>query len=697
MEKKTTNNGGQKKNGEKTGEKPSEKTEGTQQKNNNTEGGGPKKKGPPKIDVSLLQQPMQVSMRGVNMILKCMEDGTKEMKDLLMKECDVIFECKVCRSMFRGLPNLLSHKRSFCIKQYVDQRTEFPRENPSDTCYVKPTEPDPQYAEPEDEVTVAEVRARRGRMRDPILFALSKNLVEPKNPPPGPLPLNSIIDTLPENVKISTDLSPGKLQQLNSSSLSVELSPLKTHMKQLISPTLTSMAKVVDSLPSYPGAVKRENDAEDDSSSSSSSSLETSMDSLNKSHNTQMDMLRSMKNVDLERNRCLQCRKSFLQWQYLLSHMRTKHAAERKLYKCTLCETVFQYTRSIGRHLARRHKKSHKEIAELVNKIRESPIMVKSENALKAVKANKQNHKGKTAPGNGGVFKSSFSLITCRMCNKVFGKKSTRDNHEKGCYKRISGNIGNNGNNGVGPHVVKRGRGRPRKNPPVVVTPEVNGPVVVNGTSPTNQKPASPTQVNGTPNRRKSAAPCKVIQNVDESYDSSSDNENDDIDDMINGTPTYDPQPVNPKRGRGRPPNINRQPSSKSGSDGENVKTKIKSQKKAESPNLNLVSPQHIKKEGKASGKVKRTGYTEKFQDIAKPYMDSSGLKCLICGQLFLLRPTLITHVCSQHLQMRRFKCTLCNWKALFKSEVVIHLRHKHHQETGTKVKDKLMCFVEAL
>ena len=95
--------------------------------------------------------------------------------------------------------------------------------------------------------------------------------------------------------------------------------------------------------------------------------------------------------------------------------------------------------------------------------------------------------------------------------------------------------------------------------------------------------------------------------------------------------------------------------------------------------------------------KVMRTGYTERFADIAQPYMDSKNVKCLVCGQMFLLKPALITHVCSQHLQMRRFRCTLCNWKGLFKSEVVIHLRHKHHRETGTKVKDKLLPYVESL
>ena len=36
------------------------------------------------------------------------------MVDVLLNECNVIYECKVCFNMFRSLANLISHKRSFC-------------------------------------------------------------------------------------------------------------------------------------------------------------------------------------------------------------------------------------------------------------------------------------------------------------------------------------------------------------------------------------------------------------------------------------------------------------------------------------------------------------------------------------------------------------------------------------------------------
>ncbi|CAG5119214.1 unnamed protein product [Candidula unifasciata] len=75
-----------------------------------------------KLDISLLRTPIQISGKPIEQVLNSIHYGSPELRCLLMDECDLIFECKVCRALFRDLPNFVSHKRAYCTKSALETR-----------------------------------------------------------------------------------------------------------------------------------------------------------------------------------------------------------------------------------------------------------------------------------------------------------------------------------------------------------------------------------------------------------------------------------------------------------------------------------------------------------------------------------------------------------------------------------------------
>lgn len=67
-----------------------------------------------KPDHTILKPPIQTTITGLKQAIHALENSTPEIRDYMIHECNLIYECKACLNMFRSLANFIAHKRTFC-------------------------------------------------------------------------------------------------------------------------------------------------------------------------------------------------------------------------------------------------------------------------------------------------------------------------------------------------------------------------------------------------------------------------------------------------------------------------------------------------------------------------------------------------------------------------------------------------------
>ncbi|XP_063843680.1 uncharacterized protein LOC135090657 [Scylla paramamosain] len=70
------------------------------------------------------------SMNGVVNVAELLLTATDEVRKLILNECDMVLQCKVCKILFSSVDNFLTHKRIYCQEEFAD-RTLFHRATPA--------------------------------------------------------------------------------------------------------------------------------------------------------------------------------------------------------------------------------------------------------------------------------------------------------------------------------------------------------------------------------------------------------------------------------------------------------------------------------------------------------------------------------------------------------------------------------------
>ncbi|KAK7475887.1 hypothetical protein BaRGS_00032855 [Batillaria attramentaria] len=100
------------------------------------------------IDFSVIRTAIEAGGKMIDQLMNGVHYGSPEIRLLLRDECDIILECRVCRALFRSLPNFVAHKRVYCPQAFSDHcrnhgmfTTPFPPPKDPEVVVVEPTAP----------------------------------------------------------------------------------------------------------------------------------------------------------------------------------------------------------------------------------------------------------------------------------------------------------------------------------------------------------------------------------------------------------------------------------------------------------------------------------------------------------------------------------------------------------------------------
>ncbi|XP_067122650.1 zinc finger protein 800-like [Centruroides vittatus] len=260
-------------------------------------------------DHSCLQPPLLTGLQNISQILKCLKDGTSEVKHLILKGCNIIYECKLCCSLYRSLANFLAHKRYYCKGKNIEIISNSKLQN-SDSKLTQ-TEYEEKDKENFPVVNVNESLKVVNRNKSPELHDVKANL-EDKLVKNDISQISNNVSEFSDNSDKTQTVEENKNNQQNNIVSSAKITALST---------MKSRAK----------------------------------------------RLSSRTDCNLQTLTCLTCDTKYTSIKTLYLHMITIHSNKRPYYPCPFCNTSFVQMWGVTRHLTSVHNKSKEQI----NKLRE--------------------------------------------------------------------------------------------------------------------------------------------------------------------------------------------------------------------------------------------------------------------------------------------------------------------------------------
>ncbi|BFF91295.1 zinc finger protein 800 [Drosophila madeirensis] len=362
-------------------------------------------------DISLLQRPLRTAHTGFEEARRAYEDGTNEVRQLLSLECSLIYECKVCRNMFRSLANFISHKRVFCcVSARTAQQNGYTDQN---STMIIQTGNGPSAQDIEHMLrsrstgcspVPREVRPIRGSIRD--LSGVIERLRREKAPSsmqnaPTVLKLESVptsSQAVYQTIKIDQDDS--MRTELNE--VHHMLNPANT----VVGPDGKAMTKI-----------KFERRGGSDSGETAEQSI---------SDDTEANIF------------CETCNLTFQTHKTLHLHIQKNHSSSTFVFQCPACSETFLQAAAVIRHLSKEHKKPRPRIRMmrstiLKRRIKQGDIQPKGPSReLKRLQMSDDvvGYPAEPVDANGEQRKI---MSLCYYCEKSFERRAALSTHLLNC------------------------------------------------------------------------------------------------------------------------------------------------------------------------------------------------------------------------------------------------------------------------
>ncbi|XP_017788542.1 PREDICTED: zinc finger protein 800 [Habropoda laboriosa] len=369
-------------------------------------------------DLSQLRPPIDISVSTLYRVCKVLENGSDEVRSILAYECDLVYECRICKSLFRSLMNFISHKRIYCKEKFD---ITFARNSSNDYDIISSSKLNSPKTEKMFQDTCGNDRILRSQVSKTeqkkdltaVVSMLQKKQIENLQTNAERLYLetmhsnsSAVYQTIESIVSTQNhrDLMKAQVMELNNIS---EQTAVLGPNGQLVQPSQELISNTVTQICDNEGSAIHEN-----------------------------DLVCSICTFLLIKN--------FIFKKTLAVHTKTLHTSHRLCYPCPCCSSTFANTWSVYRHLFKVHRKSNEQVRKLRSQIQEKAFIKDTTVAedLQKEDANKILMSSELCINETQEWmdhlESDTELQRCGGCGKRFDRKAALSAHSQYCQRRVA-------------------------------------------------------------------------------------------------------------------------------------------------------------------------------------------------------------------------------------------------------------------